>query len=286
MASNSLYMFGHDVFVLIPKVHRKKTDEQSTNGKFDGFCEITNGIKYYSGFHVYASRDVRFSVNYTRANTENPEFSNFDLENENSDRQIEIFSDSDEDEFTFELENQTQNAQQNRVIQQFESQPSPSKNINSSSSGLNNLSYRQNDSPDFTIHQMPFYCEDNYIDEWLSDARPKRIKTYKGDYKRMCIVQIKNPDISFIEPKTFKEAIASEQQAYWWEAMREEMQSLEKLNTWTLFDPPLNIKPLGNKWVYKIKYDLNWNVERFKARLVAKSFLQKYGETYFEVFAL
>ena len=52
--------------------------------------------------------------------------------------------------------------------------------------------------------------------------------------------------------------------------MNEEIQSIEKNNTWKLTTLPVGKKPRGVKWAYKAKYKPNGNVDRFKARLVAK----------------
>jgi Reverse transcriptase (RNA-dependent DNA polymerase) len=67
--------------------------------------------------------------------------------------------------------------------------------------------------------------------------------------------------------------------------MNEELQSLEKNHTWDIVCLPKGKKPIGCKWVYKIKYNNNGTVKRYKARLVAKGFIQTYGIDYQETFA-
>ena len=41
--------------------------------------------------------------------------------------------------------------------------------------------------------------------------------------------------------------------------------------------------PIGCRWVYKVKYNTNGSVNRYKDRLVAKGYAQKHG--YDETFA-
>ncbi|MCI19300.1 retrovirus-related pol polyprotein from transposon TNT 1-94, partial [Trifolium medium] len=84
------------------------------------------------------------------------------------------------------------------------------------------------------------------------------------------------------EPHTYAEACKSEQ---WKNAMNAELEALAKNQTWIYVDLPPNVKPIGSKWVYKIKHRADGSIERYKARLVAKGYNQIEGLDFFDTFS-
>ena len=68
--------------------------------------------------------------------------------------------------------------------------------------------------------------------------------------------------------------------------MLEEMKAIEENETWELIDPPPGCRPIGLKWVYKVKQDKRGAIINHKACLVARGFVQREGIDFEEVFAL
>jgi len=67
--------------------------------------------------------------------------------------------------------------------------------------------------------------------------------------------------------------------------MMEELQAIEKSQTWFLTELPVNKKPIDVKWVFKLKFNPDGTISKRKERLVARGFLQRKGLDYSEVFA-
>jgi hypothetical protein len=73
-------------------------------------------------------------------------------------------------------------------------------------------------------------------------------------------------------PTSFEEAMKNAHSSKWLEAMKDEMRSISTNRVWDLEEIPKGAKIVGCKWVYKTKCDSKGNIERFKARLIAKGF--------------
>ena len=106
-------------------------------------------------------------------------------------------------------------------------------------------------------------------------GRERRFPDYYGD----------RVYLSLSEPTTFKDMLSTPEKDHLLQAMEKEMTSLEDNDVWELVEPPQNQKPVGSKWVFKAKTNADGHVERYKARLVAQGFLQKFGTDYDETFS-
>lgn len=53
-------------------------------------------------------------------------------------------------------------------------------------------------------------------------------------------------------------------------AMKREITTLKENDTWSLMELRVGKRAIDLKWAYKIKFKPNGEIERYKARLVAK----------------
>jgi hypothetical protein len=86
-------------------------------------------------------------------------------------------------------------------------------------------------------------------------------------------------------PKSYKEAAESKDREKWMEAMKSEINSIRDNKVGELVKLPTGRRPIQSKWVYALKKNSNGEIIRFKARLVAMGFRQKYGVDYNHTFS-
>jgi hypothetical protein len=84
-----------------------------------------------------------------------------------------------------------------------------------------------------------------------------------------------NESADYIEPQSYDEAVNDTLYGKaWTAAIQEEYDSLMKNGAWELVEMPPGKNIVSYKWIFKAKHDANGNITRFKARLVARGFLQ------------
>ena len=93
----------------------------------------------------------------------------------------------------------------------------------------------------------------------------KKMRSLKDIYDDLDVSS--NFSLLAFQPSSFEEAIRDEN---WVQAMDEEMDSIEKNDTWDLVDLPNDKNLIGVKWVYKTKLNEKGKIDIFKARIVAK----------------
>ncbi|KAL7284387.1 hypothetical protein ACG7TL_001677 [Trametes sanguinea] len=87
------------------------------------------------------------------------------------------------------------------------------------------------------------------------------------------------------DPQSLAEAQARPDWPEWKAVMDREIAQLQRLGTYTLTACPPDRKPIGCKWVFRIKRDAAGHIIKYKARLIAQGFSQIPGVDYIETFA-
>jgi len=98
------------------------------------------------------------------------------------------------------------------------------------------------------------------------------------DEVELNLVQVK-------EPQSLEEALSSSQSENWMQAVEEDLSNLERLKTWKIVELPVGKDCIDSRWIFKVKRDVNGQIARYKARLVARGFTQKEGMDYTQTYA-
>jgi hypothetical protein len=86
-----------------------------------------------------------------------------------------------------------------------------------------------------------------------------------------------------LEPKNFNEASKDD---HWVKEMNDELDPIEKNNTWEMVHRTEGKNVIGSKWIFKNKLNEQGQVVKRKARLVCKGYAQIEGLDFDETFAL
>ncbi len=244
---NHLRVFGCTAYVMKRKVNVRKLDPRSVKAKFIGYDDKSTAyiLQEFSTKKIIKARNVLFKEE---------EIQSFSTKEEPNPEES-IFESPDLDN---ECSNKTKEKPVEDQVGEIEREvPNP-----------------QNQSED----------EENNDEAEPPLARESRNRRPPERYGNPYTFNTTQEE-TLTEPKTYKEAVRSPQATHWKQAMQSEFEALENNDTWTLVDKPKDKNVLPGKWVYKVKYGADGQVDKYKARYVAKGFAQIEGLDFFETYA-
>lgn len=244
-------VFGSSVFVHVPKERRKKLDAKAWKGIFVGYS--SNGYRVWNPERneIIVARDVDF--------IETP------VSSKNAD-EVNTFQSEDH---LIRLPALADTKEQDRDDE--------------------NARLMADDEEEYVSSEELMHNEEVDLAEENIDRRPVRDRKapnwhqeYEVEYASYALNAL-----NYVEDLPEKLSDLKERSDWpeWQKAMQEEMDSLMKNNTWTLSELPVGRSAITCKWVFKIKQFEDNQPSRYKARLVARGFSQKYGFDYMETYS-
>ena len=255
--------------VRIYNPHEKKLDPRTLSGFFIGYAKTSKGYRFYCPSHstrIVESRNAKF------------------LENDmisGRDRFRDLIPVHDH------IETQPSTSYERLVIVHH----TPQVPISVEKPIIEVPQIAENLPEDQQVQELPYNLEQTVEPQappgadgpTLRRSTRGRKSAIPSDY----IVYLQETDIGVEnDPETFSQAISCNESELWYNAMKDELDSMKSNEVWDLVELPKGVQAIGCKWVYKTKRDSLGNIERYKARLVAKGFTQKEGIDYTETFSL
>ncbi|GJV89252.1 ribonuclease H-like domain, reverse transcriptase, RNA-dependent DNA polymerase [Tanacetum coccineum] len=270
-----LRVFGCIAYAKVPSQHLTKLDDRSIRMVYLG---NEHGSKAYRLFdpttqRICVSRDVKFKEDekwdwskYLGENTnDEPEWTDFrigNLEETNDHHNLENHPNEEDNDFPYNDDDGYDSPLADSPAETLHTPLTRSPQINSQTTP------NQSDDgiPTTTETQSHF------------DHTPIR------GYRTLTDIYENTEELLLAEdePKNYKEASNDQK---WIEAMKDELDSINRNNTWRLTSLPPGHKAIGLKWVFKTKKDADGKIIKHKARLVAKGYIQEHGIDFEEVFA-
>lgn len=275
------YEFGTDAYVMVPYEKRRKLDDKALKMKFVGYDESSKGYRLVDQhYKVHVSREVKF----LQTNCIRNDKSNLEVPCNGFEEPLEKlqYPDIDENEFYF-CENDEDEIQEVPEIQGVpEIQEVPEIENQLVDEEEDEVFHDVRDEDNDIFEEVEEDEEQNVIDD---SPRRSRRENFGKMPERLNDYEVYQAKVNDFEPRNYKEAISCKESSNWIKAMEEELQGIERNNTWELVNLPYGARAVGSRWVYKVKKDHEGNVTSLKARLVAQGFSQRFGVDYNDVFA-
>ncbi|KMQ85397.1 retrovirus-related pol polyprotein from transposon tnt 1-94 [Lasius niger] len=287
-----LRVFGCKAFAHIPKVSRQKWDPKAKELIFVGYCPETKGYRLLNPetYKITRSRDVTFFEEF-----ENPEQKeNDEVDDEENETSVvgtvtylQPPDDETDDEIDSRADNETDHEEDEEVTEEdtsdtsykiptrdFDSEYAPEREEDSEEDSSDN---ERLEPADDTEPRSP--APEN------APAMPRRSTRVPKPIKMNDFITYLSLGRSATDPETAEEALERPDRELWAKAIEEEKKSLIENHTWTLTPLPEGKKVLDTKWVFKTKRNASGEVERYKARLVARGCKQTHGIDYIETYS-
>lgn len=296
---DNMKVFGCKALVHVPQQKRKKLDKKAKEVIYLRHASDAKAYRFYDlkTGRIVISRDAVFVENETLTENDedfsqilvNDECENHDVHNANDDstRSIDSGEVSSDDEGSFHHDSFMNHE---NIATQNESTPNNSNEaiMISDESTIGNVSNEtviENTSNDTKYDSI--MTSDDSGDETFTTRAKVNSDAQKPVTRSANAFNLMQSNYAFFscEPRSYQEAVKSNEKENWFNAMKEEYDSLIKNETWTLVKPTKDQKVIDNKWVFKIKTNPDGSTNRYKARLVAKGFKQEHGVDYDETFS-
>ena len=255
-----LRIFGSRAMAHVPKNLRQKWDKKSKEMIFVGYDEQTKGYRLYDSEkgEVKVSRDV-IIMEETKENDEAKQ-STFEIK--------ECMEMSAENELSESEEQDSVGAEFTPIVESDSETEVSDSEPEEDSDYIPDENVQNNISPQENIRKSSRKRKERRYDDFV---------TY--------MVSQKIPEGPEDDPITVEEALSRSDAEMWRQAIDEELTSFDENNAWDLVDTPSNSSTIVPcKWVLKKKVSCDGEV-RYRARLVAKGFVQQPGVDYDETFA-
>ncbi|KAH0818662.1 hypothetical protein GEV33_004129 [Tenebrio molitor] len=281
-----LHIFGCKGYAHLPKEKRRKLDEKAISLTFVGYSAESKAYRMLDTAtdKITISRDVKIIERDLKREEENEKGSS--QENKSTERRKIV---ENRDENTPESGQEVNCSEDIEIISENELENEQDQGLNELSESLNEFEETQSLAMDSVLEQsLPAGDEEYVFQGNLDDLNNQEVRVSERQTKGQPPDRFK-PHANIVrdheEPKNRTEALSGVDKHDWIRAMNDEMKALTENSTWVLTTLPEGRKTIDCKWLFKRKKNANTGLIKYKARLVAQGFSQKYGTDYDEVFA-
>jgi hypothetical protein len=301
---SNLRVFGCKVQALVPKEHRKKLDAKTRNGIFVGYASggaYLVHIPHHGTGETITARTVVFYEDqflHSRDTDEITISTQLDAEQQvlasRTERQLRLEDIPEEKEDVlmtpaeFEMPAQPPTGPEPvgaaRIQARLHGDPRLEKAVPPPrrSSRLPKPSQRRLDYEESHL-SMVEVCD--YIEEHAAPAVFEGTNVADGYLYGLMAPSDVNQWALTVDPINNFEVRRSEERSEWEHAMDEEISSLVSNGTFVEVPLPAGRTAIKSKWVFKKKTNPDGSLDKYKARVVAKGFSQRFGDDYTETFS-